>query len=179
MDRVAPRRNARLLEAGRRGYDPTRVTHNDTKINNILFNKEGEVLCAIDLDTVMNSTSLNDFGDAIRSYTNTETRMTATCRASACRSRCSKPTPRDTSRSVQPTLPAGNRLPGLLGPLHHLRTGAALPDGLHRRRPLLQDQIPGAQPRANHAQYKLLQSMEEQYPTMCRIVRDTVAKYKK
>ena len=47
------------------------MTHNDTKINNILFNKEGEVLCAIDLDTVMNSTSLNDFGDAIRSYANT------------------------------------------------------------------------------------------------------------
>ena len=48
------------------GTIPTRVTHNDTKINNILFNKQGEVLCAIDLDTVMNSTSLNDFGDAIR-----------------------------------------------------------------------------------------------------------------
>ena len=53
------------------GTIPTRVTHNDTKINNILFDKSGEVLCAIDLDTVMNSTSLNDFGDAIRSYTNT------------------------------------------------------------------------------------------------------------
>ncbi|MCH5334761.1 MAG: aminoglycoside phosphotransferase family protein [Alistipes sp.] len=53
------------------GVIPTRVTHNDTKINNILFDERGEVLCAIDLDTVMNSTSLNDFGDAIRSYTNT------------------------------------------------------------------------------------------------------------
>ncbi len=53
------------------GEIPTRVTHNDTKINNILFDENGEVLCAIDLDTVMNSTSLNDFGDAIRSYTNT------------------------------------------------------------------------------------------------------------
>lgn len=53
------------------GTIPTRVTHNDTKINNILFDKNGEVLCAIDLDTVMASTSLNDFGDAIRSYTNT------------------------------------------------------------------------------------------------------------
>ena len=54
------------------GTIPTRVTHNDTKINNILFNKQGEVLCAIDLDTVMNSTSLNDFGDAIRSYAASE-----------------------------------------------------------------------------------------------------------
>lgn len=53
------------------GAIPTRVTHNDTKISNILFDKEGEVLCVIDLDTCMSSTSLNDFGDAIRSYTNT------------------------------------------------------------------------------------------------------------
>lgn len=53
------------------GTIPTRVTHNDTKISNILFDAEGEVLCVIDLDTCMSSTSLNDFGDAIRSYTNT------------------------------------------------------------------------------------------------------------
>lgn len=53
------------------GTIPTRVTHNDTKINNILFDKKGDVLCVIDLDTVLSSTALNDFGDAIRSYTNT------------------------------------------------------------------------------------------------------------
>lgn len=53
------------------GIIPLRVTHNDTKINNILFDKKGEVLCVIDLDTVLSSTVLNDFGDAIRSYTNT------------------------------------------------------------------------------------------------------------
>lgn len=54
------------------GTIPLRVTHNDTKISNFLFDKRtGEVLCAIDLDTVMSSTCLNDFGDAIRSYTNT------------------------------------------------------------------------------------------------------------
>ena len=53
------------------GVIPTRVTHNDTKINNILFDKRGEVLCAIDLDTVMAATSLNDFGDAIRTFANT------------------------------------------------------------------------------------------------------------
>ena len=53
------------------GTIPTRVTHNDTKISNILFDQKGDVLCVIDLDTCMSSTSLNDFGDAIRSYTNT------------------------------------------------------------------------------------------------------------
>ena len=50
---------------------PTSISHNDTKINNILFDKNGEVLCVIDLDTVLSSTILNDFGDAIRTYTNT------------------------------------------------------------------------------------------------------------
>ena len=58
----------RLVE---KGFIPTRVSHNDTKINNILFDKDGDVLCVIDLDTVLNSTVLNDFGDAIRYYTNT------------------------------------------------------------------------------------------------------------
>ncbi|MCL3780481.1 aminoglycoside phosphotransferase family protein [Prolixibacteraceae bacterium JC049] len=53
------------------GTIATRVTHNDTKINNILFDKKGDVLCVIDLDTVLNSTVLNDYGDAMRSYTNT------------------------------------------------------------------------------------------------------------
>jgi Ser/Thr protein kinase RdoA (MazF antagonist) len=54
-----------------KGIIPTRVSHNDTKINNILFNKQNEVLCVIDLDTVLSSTVLNDFGDAMRFYTNT------------------------------------------------------------------------------------------------------------
>lgn len=53
------------------GEIPMRVTHNDTKINNILFDKNGDVLCVIDLDTVMSAPALNDFGDAIRSYANT------------------------------------------------------------------------------------------------------------
>ena len=53
------------------GEIPMRVTHNDTKISNFLFDDKGEVLCVIDLDTVMSSTTLNDFGDAIRTFGNT------------------------------------------------------------------------------------------------------------
>ena len=54
------------------GTIPMHVTHNDTKISNVLFNKaDGSMLCMIDLDTVMTSTSLNDFGDAVRIYANT------------------------------------------------------------------------------------------------------------
>jgi len=51
---------------------PLRVTHNDTKFNNVLIdNKSGEGICVIDLDTVMPGTSLYDFGDSIRSGANT------------------------------------------------------------------------------------------------------------
>ncbi|MBO5060386.1 MAG: aminoglycoside phosphotransferase family protein [Clostridia bacterium] len=50
-----------------KGTVPLRVTHNDTKINNILFDaKTGEAVCVIDLDTVMPGSMLYDFGDALR-----------------------------------------------------------------------------------------------------------------
>lgn len=49
------------------GQLPVRVTHNDTKLNNVLFDrKTRKALCVIDLDTVMPGLSLYDFGDAIR-----------------------------------------------------------------------------------------------------------------
>jgi Ser/Thr protein kinase RdoA (MazF antagonist) len=58
-----------LLDAGL----PERVTHNDTKINNVMLdNATGEGVCVIDLDTVMPGLALYDFGDMVR---------TSTCRA--------------------------------------------------------------------------------------------------
>lgn len=49
------------------GSIPLRVTHNDTKINNVLFeDKTSEAVCVIDLDTVMPGSMLYDFGDALR-----------------------------------------------------------------------------------------------------------------
>ena len=49
------------------GTLPVRVTHNDTKINNVLFDADSrKALCVIDLDTVMPGLSAYDFGDAIR-----------------------------------------------------------------------------------------------------------------
>ncbi len=56
---------------GKEGKIPRRVTHNDTKFNNILFDAAGNVLCVIDLDTVMPGYIHYDFGDAIRTSTNT------------------------------------------------------------------------------------------------------------
>lgn len=55
------------LQALREGKLPLRVTHNDTKLNNILIDKtSGKGLCIIDLDTVMPGLACNDFGDSIR-----------------------------------------------------------------------------------------------------------------
>lgn len=51
----------------REGRLPLRVTHNDTKLNNILIDRAtGEGICVIDLDTTMPGLSANDFGDSIR-----------------------------------------------------------------------------------------------------------------
>lgn len=55
------------LDALRSGKLPLRVTHNDTKLNNILFDRKSrEGICVIDLDTTMPGLSINDFGDSIR-----------------------------------------------------------------------------------------------------------------
>ena len=55
------------LQALREGKLPLRVTHNDTKLNNVLMDeKTGEGVCIIDLDTVMPGLAINDFGDSIR-----------------------------------------------------------------------------------------------------------------
>lgn len=56
-----------LVDLQAAGELPLRVTHNDTKINNVLFDAvTNKALCVIDLDTVMPGLSVNDFGDAIR-----------------------------------------------------------------------------------------------------------------
>ena len=57
----------RIVDMIRAGEMPLRVTHNDTKINNVMLDVDtGEALCVIDLDTVMPGSALYDFGDAIR-----------------------------------------------------------------------------------------------------------------
>lgn len=55
----------------REGKLPKRICHCDTKVDNILFDKDGNVLCVIDLDTVMPNFVFSDFGDFLRSAANT------------------------------------------------------------------------------------------------------------
>ena len=61
-----------IVDAITRGDIPLRVTHNDTKLNNVLFDRKTNIpRCLIDLDTVMKGSTLYDIADAIRSGANT------------------------------------------------------------------------------------------------------------
>lgn len=73
IDELARKEKEMMLiyELGKAGEIPLRVTHNDTKINNVLFDKNNQGLCVIDLDTVMPGYVHFDFGDSIRTFTNT------------------------------------------------------------------------------------------------------------
>lgn len=59
-----------IQKLGRENKIPVRITHNDTKFNNILFDRNDKSLCIIDLDTVMPGYFHSDFGDAIRTGAN-------------------------------------------------------------------------------------------------------------
>lgn len=162
------------------GTIPTRVTHNDTKINNILFDKQGEVLCAIDLDTVMNSPSLNDFGDAIRSYANT-----------------GDEDDRDLSRVGISLEMFRAYTDGYLSQRAKQLTDAETDHLAFSARYITYEQVlrflmdyidgdtyykikyPDHNLVRTHAQYRLLQSMEGHYDQMCRIVAETADKYRK
>ena len=73
IDFVLEREEAmsKILEKGEAGELPLRITHNDTKFNNVLLDKNDKVQCVIDLDTVMPGFVAYDFGDAIRTIINT------------------------------------------------------------------------------------------------------------
>ena len=72
IDFVLARRNLApvITELLRDGRIPERVTHNDTKLNNVLFDTETDRgLCLVDLDTCMPGSALYDFGDMVRTMT--------------------------------------------------------------------------------------------------------------
>jgi Ser/Thr protein kinase RdoA (MazF antagonist) len=60
-----------IRKLGSEGKIPLRIVHHDTKINNVLYSADEQALCVIDLDTVMPGYVHDDFGDAIRTFTNT------------------------------------------------------------------------------------------------------------
>ena len=163
----------KLVESGE---IPTRVTHNDTKINNILFDLNGDVLCVIDLDTVLNSTCLNDYGDAMRSYTNTGQEDDENLDAVSCDLAIFRGfTQGYLSQAI--SFLTDKELEYLAFSAKYITYEQVLR--------FLMDYIDGdnyykiKSPEHNYqrtlAQYKLLTSMEDQYDEMCRIVRTVAA----
>lgn len=156
------------------GTIPRHVTHNDTKISNILFNSsDGSMLCMIDLDTVMTSTSLNDFGDAIRSYANTG--------AEDDRNLDNVGMSLEMFKAYAEGYLHEQKASMVQSELDYLAFSARYITFEQVLR-FLMDYIDGdryykiAYPEHNlirtHAQYKLLRSMEEQYFQMCEIIRN-------
>ncbi len=158
---------------------PVRVTHNDTKINNVLFDKQGNVLCVIDLDTVMNASPLNDYGDAIRTYTNTGAEDDRDLKKVGMSMEMFEAyTDGYLSQQAAKLCQAE---------IDYLAFGARYIVFEQVLR-FLMDYIDGdryyriASPDHNlirtHAQYALLQSIEAQYDAMCEVVRKIAAKYR-
>ena len=155
------------------GTIPTHVSHNDTKISNILFNEsDGSMLCMIDLDTVMRSTSLNDFGDAIRSYTNTGAEDDRNLDNVSMDINMFKAYAEGYLTEQKATI-AQSELDWLAFSARYITFEQVLR--------FLMDYIDGdkyyktAYPEHNlvrtKAQYKLLQSIEQQYEEMCNIIK--------
>lgn len=159
----------------REGILPKRTNHCDTKVNNILFDQQDEVLCVVDLDTVMPGYVLSDFGDFIRTGANNGAEDD-----------------RDLD-NVSLNLPifegyargylqkAASFLTEV--EIEHLAYGAKLLTYMQTVR-FFSDYLDGdtyykiAYPEHNlvrtKAQFKLLQSLEEHYDEMQRIVRQAV-----
>lgn len=161
------------------GELPMRVTHNDTKISNILFDKDDNVLVVIDLDTVLNSTCLNDYGDAIRSYTNTGLEDDANLdNVSVNMDIFEAYTKGYLSEALSFLAPA--EIDQVAFSTRYITFEQVLR--------FLMDYIDGDKyykvKSDDHnlirtrAQYKLLQSLEENYPTMCDIVQQQVEAFK-
>lgn len=156
------------------GTIPQHVSHNDTKISNILFDRNsGEMMCMIDLDTVMMTSSLNDFGDAIRSYSNTGAEDDPNLENVSMNMEIFKAYAAGYLHEQKANLTQSE--------IDHLAFAARHLTFEHVLR-FLMDYINGdtyyktAYPEHNlircRAQHKLLQSMEEQYEEMCRVIRE-------
>ena len=158
------------------GTIPSHVSHNDTKLSNILFNSSnGSMLCMIDLDTVMRSTSLNDFGDAIRSYTNTGAEDDRNLDNVSMNLDMFKAYAEGYLHEQKDTI-SKSELEWLAFSARYITFEQVLR--------FLMDYIDGdkyyktAYPEHNlvrtHAQYKLLQSMEDQYDAMCEVIKTSM-----
>ena len=162
-----------ILRLGREGKIPLRITHNDTKFNNILLDTNDRALCIIDLDTVMPGYVHYDFGDAIRTGANvaeedekdlSKVRMDTGLFEAFARGYLAEAG--DTLNPVETEWLAF--APRLITYIMGLRFLTDYLDGdnyykIHHEHHNLQ--------RAR-SQFRLVESMEEQYPQMERIIKN-------
>ena len=145
----------------REGKLSKRVTHCDTKVNNLLFDEQGKPLCVIDLDTTMPGFVLSDFGDFIRTGANTGAEDDAnldnvSVNMDICRA-FSKGYIRSAGSFLTPTerelLPFGAKM------LTYMQTVRFLTDYLDGDT-YYKIKFPEHNLQRSHAQFKLLQSIE-------------------
>lgn len=164
-----------IQKLGREGKIPVRITHNDTKFNNILFDENDKSLCIIDLDTVMPGYFHSDFGDAIRTGANvaaedevdlSKIKMDIDLFGAYARGYLSETS--NTLNAIEKEYLAFSPL--LMTYEQALRFLTDYVDGdkyyrVHHRHHNIQ---------RTRAQIRLLESMEEQYPEMKNIIRKLV-----
>ena len=164
-----------LINLQEKGEMPLRVTHNDTKLNNVLFdNKTRKGLCVIDLDTVMPGLAVNDFGDSIRfgasTATEDETDLT----------KVNLSMPLFKAYTAGFVSACGENLTTI--ELHHLRDGAkmmTLECGVRFLTDYLEGDVYFRTHRDNHnldrcrTQFKLVQGMEARWDEMQLIILQT------
>ncbi|HNR42943.1 MAG TPA: aminoglycoside phosphotransferase family protein [Bacteroidales bacterium] len=162
-----------ILQLGREGKIPLRITHNDTKFNNILLDQNDKALCVIDLDTVMPGYVHYDFGDAIRTAANVAAEDEKDLSKVAMDIGLFKAYAEGYLSETRETLNSTEKeylafAPRLITYTIALRFLTDYIDGdnyfkIHHTHHNLQ--------RAR-AQFRLVESMEEQYPEMQKIIRD-------
>ena len=161
-----------ILRLGEQGRIPLRVTHNDTKFNNVLFNPDNKAIAVVDLDTVMPGYILYDFGDAIRTGANTAEEDEADLSKVHIDLNLFEAYSRGyldiTRRFLVPA------------EIEHLAFSAKFMTCLIGLRFLIDHidgdhyykiKFPGHNLQRARAQFKLLQSMEEHFPEMQEIIR--------
>ena len=166
-----------LLDALAAGEIPLRVTHNDTKLNNVLLDaKTGRGVCVIDLDTVMPGLAAYDFGDSIRSGANTaeedepdlsKVRLSLPMFEAFARGFLREAGAALNAREVE-LLPMGAKLMtlecGMRFLADHLNGDKYFK--IHR---------PGHNLCRARTQFALVREMEKNWEAMCRIVREAAA----
>jgi hypothetical protein len=162
-----------IIRLGEEGRIPLRITHNDTKFNNILFDNNDRALCIIDLDTVMPGYVHYDFGDAIRTAANTAMEDTTDLSTVSMDASIFEAYARGYLSETAGTLNMTEKdylafAPGLLTYIMATRFLTDYLDGDN----YYKIKYPQHNLQRNKVQITLLKSMEDQYDKMTRIIKN-------